>query len=103
MDEHNADSAQELDKRLNQLSHEVESLREYLKGLRLQQYIQALLNTRRIALMSLLSGIMSGLGAIIGATIVLSLLVYLLSRLEVLPIIGDWIARIVRIVQQKMH
>ena len=103
MDEHDVDSAQELDKRLDQLSHEVESLREYLRDIRLQQYIQVLLNTRRIALMSFLSGMMSGLGAVIGVTIVLSLLVYLLTRLEVLPIIGEWIAQIVRIVQQKTH
>ena len=103
MDEHDADSAQKLDKRLDQLSHEVASLREYLRDLRLQQYIQALLNTRRIARMSFLSGMMSGLGAVIGATVVLSLLVYLLTRLEVLPIMGEWIARIVRIVQQKTH
>ena len=102
MDEHD-DSAQELDKRLDKLSQEVESLHEYLRNIRLQQYIQALLNTRRIALMSFFSGMMSGLGAVIGATIVFSLLVYLLTRLEVLPIIGEWIARIVKIVQQKTH
>lgn len=97
------ESIQELDKRLRQLTHEVQSLREYLQELRLQQYIQALLNTRRIALMSFLSGIMSGLGAVIGATLVLSLLVYILGRLEVLPVIGDWVAQIVKIVRQKTH
>lgn len=82
------------------LTNEVRKLRELLEKLRLQQYIQALLNTRRIALISLMSGVLSGLGAVIGATLVLALLIWILGRLEVLPVIGRWIAEIVRIVKQ---
>ena len=91
----------EENQQLTGLTSEVRKLRELLENLRLQQYIRALLNTRRIAWMSFLSGILSGLGAVIGATVVLTLLVYILSRLEVLPHIGKFIAEIVKIVKQQ--
>ena len=94
-------SVQELNERLAALTEEMHWLRELLEKLRLQQYMQALLNLRRIAWVSFFSGILSGLGAAIGATLILALLVYVLSRLEVLPHIGRFVSEIVKIVQQQ--
>lgn len=91
----------ELNGAMARLAAEIKLLRELLEKLRLQSYIQALLNTRRIMLMSFISGIMSGLGTVIGATLVLALLLYILGQLEVVPLIGNFIARIVNIVRQK--
>lgn len=92
---------QKLDRQLTALSAEVGRLTDLLEKLRLQQYVQALLNTRRIAWVSFYSGVFNGLGAVIGATLLLALVVYLLSRLEVVPHIGRFVAEIVRIVQQQ--
>lgn len=94
-------SVQELDERLAALTEEMHWLRELLEKLRLQQYMQALLNLRRIAWVSFFSGILNGLGAAIGATLILALLIYVLSRLEVLPHIGQFVSEIVKIVQQQ--
>ena len=93
--------SQEFNDRLAALAEEVRWLRNLLEKLRLQQYVQVLLNTRRIAWMSFLRGVLSGLGAAVGATLVLALLIYLLSRLEVIPHIGRFVSEIVKIVQHQ--
>jgi len=90
-----------MNRQFEALSGEVRSLRELLERLRLQQYVRAVLNVRRIAWVSFLSGILNGLGAVIGATLILALVVYVLSRLEVVPHIGRFISEIVKIVQQQ--
>lgn len=89
------------DHQLMALTNEVRKLRELLERLRLQQYIQNLLNTRRLAWIGLMYGVLGGLGAVLGATLVLALIIWILSRLEVLPYIGKFIADIVRIVKQQ--
>ena len=91
----------ELPHHLKALADEVRKLRELLERLRLQQYIQNLLNTRRLAWIGLMYGVLGGLGAVLGATLVLALIIWILSRLEVLPYIGKFIADIVRIVKQQ--
>lgn len=93
----------ELDQRLTGLTDEVRRLRELLEGLRLNQYVRAILNTRRLALLSFFTGVLSGLGGAIGATLVLALLVYILSRLEVVPYLGRFVTEIVKTVQQHQH
>ena len=94
-------SAGELDARAAALSEEVRRLRELLEKLRLSRYMQAVLNVRRMAWLSFLNGILGGLGGAIGATVVLALLVYLLTRLELVPHIGRFVAEIVNIVQHQ--
>jgi len=88
---------------ISRLIREVRELREFLQGLRLQQYVSAVLNTRRIAAMGFLVGILNGLGAAIGATIALALIIFILSKLEVVPYIGRFVAEIMRVVQQQLH
>ena len=96
-------TTEELSQRMIGLSNEVRRLREYLENLRLDQYIRALLSNRRIAFYGFLSGILSGLGTVLGATLGIALLLYILSRLEVVPFIGRFVSEIVNIVQQQQH
>jgi len=93
--------SEQLDHQVMTLTNEVRKLRELLESLRLQQYIQNLLNTRRLAWIGLMYGALGGLGAVLGATLGLALLIWILSRLEVVPYIGKFIADIVKIVQQQ--
>lgn len=95
------DGQDDLDKQLSDLTSEVRKLRLLLENLRLDQYIKTLLSARRLMLINFLTGIMSGLGAAIGATLVLALLVYVLGRLEWIPIVGRWITDILKVVHQK--
>lgn len=47
-----------------------------------------------------LKGIAFGFGTVVGATLVVSILAYFLSFFELIPVIGDWVGRIVDQVQQ---
>lgn len=48
---------------------------------------------------SFLQGIASGLGRAVGATVLVALLVWLLGRLQVVPVMGAWIARLLETIQ----
>ena len=54
---------------------------------------------RRLLWRSFLQGIASGLGRAMGATVILALLVWLLGRLQVVPVLGTWIARLLETIQ----
>jgi len=47
-----------------------------------------------------MKGIVFGLGSVLGATIVVSILVYLLSQIEFIPILGEWVKLISEEIQQ---
>ena len=49
----------------------------------------------RIVLYQFLRGLAFGLGTALGATVLVSLLVWWLSQFEFLPIIGEWAAELV--------
>jgi hypothetical protein len=50
----------------------------------------------RVLLFRLASGMAVGLGTVIGATFLLSILAWSLSQVEFIPIIGEWAAEIAR-------
>lgn len=52
------------------------------------------MNSTRSFAHSFLVGIVSGLGSVIGATIVVGFIVYLLRNINVVPLIGDWLSQI---------
>lgn len=54
----------------------------------------------RLLWFHLLKGVAFGLGSVLGATVVLSWLVYVLSQIEFIPVLGDWISEIIKVVQQ---
>jgi type IV secretory pathway TrbF-like protein len=47
-----------------------------------------------------LKGTAFGLGTLLGATIVMSIIVFILSQVEFVPIIGEWVAEILNEIQQ---
>ena len=48
---------------------------------------------------ALARGLMMGLGTVVGATLLLSLLVWTLAQIEFIPIVGEWAKQIAEIVQ----
>ena len=50
----------------------------------------------QVLLFRLASGMAMGLGTVIGATVLLSVIVWSLSQIEFIPIIGDWAAQVSR-------
>lgn len=76
-----------------------------LEHLRLPEYIRYLEDKRRFYTMQLLGGVVRGLGTAIGFTILGAVLVWLLQGLAQrnLPVIGDFLADIVSLVQHRLE
>lgn len=43
-----------------------------------------------------ITGIISGLGSAIGATLIVAILVYLISKIELIPVIGSWLSTLIK-------
>ena len=83
----------------------LEGYLERLERLRLPEYISYLENRRRFLGMQFLGGVARGLGMAVGFTILGAVLVMVLQGLAQrnLPVIGDFLAEIVRIVQRRLE
>ena len=66
---------------------------------RLQQWRPLSGRLRRLLWRSFLQGTASGLGRAVGATVMLTLLIWLLGGLQVVPVLGVWIARLLEAIQ----
>lgn len=82
------------------LAHEVRALREELTFLRSHKMFHVYQSRRRIILFRFMIGMATGLGTVIGATVLLSVIIWALSQIEFLPIVGDFSAQIARRIQE---
>ena len=48
-------------------------------------------------------GIMNGFGVFIGGVIIVAIFIFILSKLNTVPVIGDYISKIVQIVERKRN
>lgn len=71
-----------------------------LQKLNDHKLVQAYNSIPRLLWFHLLKGIAFGLGSVLGATVVLSMLVYLLSQIEFIPVIGDLVTEILQVVKE---
>ncbi len=98
----------EIDKDLHKviegLTTKVEELSRNMERMSLAEYIEMLENPRRLLFTNFLLGIVRGFGAAIGFTILAALALYFLQKIIMLniPIIGEFIADIVAIVQTQL-
>lgn len=72
------------------LDAEVRALREEIAFLRRHRMFVLYQSLTRVLLFRFLSGMAAGLGTVIGATLLLSIVVWMLSQIEFVPIIGEW-------------
>lgn len=86
----------------NLLLNQIDNLNKRLLESGLLDIAQLLGNRKRLLITNLIAGITRGVGIGIGVTIVTALLIMLLRKIVTLniPIIGDYIADIVEIVQK---
>lgn len=76
------------------LNAEVQALREELTLLRRHRMFVIYQSVPRVLLLRFAMGAAAGLGTVVGATFLLSIIVWALSQIEFLPIIGNWSAQI---------
>jgi len=84
------------DKRLTELVH-------HLEAMRVADYVELLQKPHKLIALNFLAGLSRGLGIALGATLLVALVLNFLQQLLILniPGIGNFVAEIIRIVEQK--
>lgn len=73
---------------------ELRALREELTHLREHKMVVLYQSPAKVLLFKMLGGMAVGLGTVIGATVLLSVIIWMLSTIEFIPIIGEWAVNI---------
>ncbi|GAW32987.1 hypothetical protein RA2_00022 [Roseovarius sp. A-2] len=76
------------------LSEEIRALRSEVRQLNSHRFVRIHNNLPRLLAFNFARGLAVGLGTVLGATVLLSLILWALSQIEFLPIIGEWAAQI---------
>lgn len=91
------DPFEEINKKIEELSINIEKMK-------LAEYVEMLKNPRSLFFINFFAGIARGFGMAVGFTLLGAIVLYVLQRLVVLnlPLIGDFIAELVRIVSKQL-
>ncbi len=94
----------ELKEQQKYLIRKIEELAQNMEKYNIAEYIQLLNDPKRFFWVNFLGGVIRGFGIAVGLTILGALLIYFLQQLVVLnlPLIGDFIAELVKIVQENL-
>jgi hypothetical protein len=87
------------DKLLKEMLHSTQATERHLHRLSGHKLLTDYDSTSRQLMMQFLKGAAFGLGSVIGATVFVSLIIYLLSQVAFLPIIGEWI----KVILEEIH
>lgn len=87
------------------LQKRIDLLAKNMEKMKLTEYVELLGDTKRLLWVNFISGIARGLGIAVGFTILGAVLLFFLRKLVMLnlPVIGDFIAQVVQMVQIKMY
>ncbi|WP_164659536.1 DUF5665 domain-containing protein [Tropicibacter sp. Alg240-R139] len=78
---------------------EIRALREEIAKFNGHRFVRVQNSVWLMLWQALLRGMAVGLGTVIGASILVSAVVYMLSQIDFLPIIGDWAKEISQAIQ----
>lgn len=81
------------------LETEVAALREELARLNQHNILRSHRTTGRVLAFNFLRGLAFGLGSVVGATVLVSMLVYALSHIDFIPVIGEWAKEVIAVIQ----
>lgn len=89
------------DNQLEKVSRKLDEISLSMEKLGIAEYVEMLRNPRRLFFINFWAGLSRGFGMAIGFTILGAIVLYVLQKLIVLnvPLIGDFIADLVNIVQ----
>ncbi len=92
-------------KALEEIKLQVHKIAANLEQAQISDFLQLLNNPGRLLVLNLISGVARGIGIAVGFTIFAGTILYLLQFLGALnlPIIGGYIAEIVKIVQAQLE
>lgn len=92
----------ELEERFTRLHAVLEKLSDVMERVNFSAYVELLHNPRKVFILNFLFGIARGFGMALGMTLLFTLFVYGLSYLVDLPLVGKYIALIVKMVQDEL-
>lgn len=89
---------------LHNANRKLDAMLESMQKIGVAEYVEMMRHPRRLFWVNFWSGIARGLGMAIGFTILAAVVLYFLQRMILLnvPVIGDFIADIVQIVQRQL-
>lgn len=90
---------------LEKMNQKLDEISMSMEKLGIAEYVEMLKNPRRLFFINFWAGISRGFGMAIGFTILAAIVIYLMQKLIVLnvPLIGDFIADLVNIVQIQLR
>ncbi|MBW4828615.1 MAG: hypothetical protein KZY61_05625 [Clostridiaceae bacterium] len=91
-------------KRTKELDEKIENIASALEKTKINEYVDYINNRKRLIYINFIQGIARGFGMAIGFTLLGALFLYFLQELIKLnlPLIGDFIAEIVKIVKENL-
>lgn len=85
----------------DQWHDDLASLRAEVHRLNRHRFIRMHNSTTRLLWFNFLRGLAFGLGSVLGATVLVSVLIYLLRGIDFIPIIGDWATEILTVISDQ--
>jgi len=85
------------------LAAELASLRAEVRRLNGHRFVRIHNSLPRLLLFQFTNGVMVGLGTVIGATIVVSVVVFFLAQIELVPIIGAYATRVIEQIDRDLR
>ena len=87
--------------KLPDLHADLKALKEEMQLLNTHRFVRIHNSMWRLISFQFVRGLAFGLGSVIGATILVSVLVYTLSNIDFIPIVGEWAKEIVEMIKVK--
>ncbi|MFH1894466.1 MAG: DUF5665 domain-containing protein [Patescibacteria group bacterium] len=78
------------EKQEKSLGESVAVLTKLVEDLRSRRYLQRIDNPKKFFFYNFISGIIRGVGVAIGASIAFALIIWILSKLQIVPVLGNW-------------
>ncbi|MBU2981310.1 hypothetical protein KO498_05735 [Lentibacter algarum] len=77
------------------MQHAVERLTQEVERLNTHRFVTLHNSLWRLLGFNFMRGLFFGLGSVLGATLLVSMLVYWVGQIEFIPVIGEWAGQIV--------
>ncbi|MBO6790653.1 MAG: hypothetical protein HRT60_08570 [Dinoroseobacter sp.] len=87
--------------RSENLAEEVDALRLEIAKLNDQRFLRSQATWFGLLWYNFLRGLALGLGSVVGATLLVSVLVYMLSSIDFVPVIGEWANEIIAVIEAR--
>jgi len=79
---------------------DIQALTEEVRKLNEHRFVRVQNSLWRLILFQLVRGLAFGLGTVLGATVLVSLIAWWASQFSFVPILGDWLLQIVEQMEQ---